>query len=423
MSKTTIYEPIIIKLNEWITYDENEPKVDYREAPELHDAYRREHDRDCILTDGNLHADTIFSLWLPLRNTIVCLNDADAIEEVGDIYDKMSFVRALVQDDNLEKLLPAKYMVVEKLSRLFELGMKRGNVMILPERWINSARGKKPYYDYMPVFLLESFPGGEFADAWNGLEDFIDWIYREYLEMFFDGEISPENICDLAGIGDLRVSRSTDGIIGMERLIDQYIEILRERNFYCNIAFGKHLAGPQDYNTDYETNESEQKEVPMKMSKPTRQIIINNFSKVEDYLNIGSPWEETLKYVELDRNVGIKGVEELLEKIPTGFTQDVLEKFYAQTGLKIQVQMFKDYDLTMYDREGRYPREDAAIWNPDFLEQIENHPEWLEPQEEADIVIRIVFPMLEDEEGQNTESDNEREDSEQVVNNIFIVQM
>ena len=31
------------------------------------DEYRRTHDLDCILTDGNLFADTLFSLWLPLR--------------------------------------------------------------------------------------------------------------------------------------------------------------------------------------------------------------------------------------------------------------------------------------------------------------------------------------------------------------------
>ena len=231
MSNTKIYESIREKLNEWITYDDNEPKGNYYENPELYDSYRKAHDRDCVLTEGNLHADTIFSLWLPLRNTIVSLNDAETIAAVGNIYRKMSFVRALAKDDNLEKLLPENHAVVKKLSKLFELGMKRNNVMILPERWLNSARGRAPYYDYMPVFLLESFPGGKFAGAWESLEDFTDWIHREYLEMFFDGEIRPENIRDLAGTGNLRISRSEEGAIGMERLIDNYIEILEERNF------------------------------------------------------------------------------------------------------------------------------------------------------------------------------------------------
>lgn len=232
MNKNNIYEPIKEKLNEWITYAENEPKVDYHECPEVHDEYRKTHDRDCILTDGNLYADTIFSLWLPLRNTIVCLNDENAIKEVGDIYNKIDFCKALMKDNNLEKLLPKNQSIVENLSLLFELGMKRCNVMILPERWLNSARGKKPYYDYMPVFLFESFPGGMFSKAWNGLEDFVEWVQREHLELFFEGEIAPKNIRDLAGTGDVRISRSEEGVVGMERLIDKYISILNARKIF-----------------------------------------------------------------------------------------------------------------------------------------------------------------------------------------------
>lgn len=231
MNKNNIYKPIKEKLNEWITYAENEPKVDYHECPEVHDEYRKTHDRDCALTGGNLYADTIFSLWLPLRNTIVCLNDESAIEAVGDIYNKIAFCRALMKDDNLERLLPKNQRIVEKLSQLFELGMQGCNVMILPERWLNSARGKRPYYDYMPVFLLEAFPGGVFSTAWKDRDDFVDWVQREQLEMFFEGEMSPENIRDLAGTGDICVSRSEEGVVGMERLLDNYISILNARKY------------------------------------------------------------------------------------------------------------------------------------------------------------------------------------------------
>ena len=38
--------------------------IDYKGTS---DEYRRAHDLDCILTDGNLNADTLISLWLPLR--------------------------------------------------------------------------------------------------------------------------------------------------------------------------------------------------------------------------------------------------------------------------------------------------------------------------------------------------------------------
>ena len=38
--------------------------IDYDGSSE---GYRKKHDLDCILTDGNLCADTLISLWLPLR--------------------------------------------------------------------------------------------------------------------------------------------------------------------------------------------------------------------------------------------------------------------------------------------------------------------------------------------------------------------
>lgn len=37
--------------------------------------------------------------------------------------------------------------------------------------------------------------------------------------------------------------------------------------------------------------------------------------------------------------------------------------------------------------EDKYPRDDAYIWNENFTKNVSKHPEWLEPQEEADIFI------------------------------------
>ena len=58
----------------WIEYEENKPKTKYDEDSENHDKFRSEHDLDCVLRNGNLHADTIFSLWLPLRFALVRLH-------------------------------------------------------------------------------------------------------------------------------------------------------------------------------------------------------------------------------------------------------------------------------------------------------------------------------------------------------------
>lgn len=52
------------------------------------------------------------------------------------------------------------------------------------------------------------------------------------MPVFFNGDISPENIKDLSGTGDVRNSLAPDGIRPMEYMIDNYINILQERRKY-----------------------------------------------------------------------------------------------------------------------------------------------------------------------------------------------
>lgn len=62
--------------------------------------------------------------------------------------------------------------------------------------------------------------------------------------------------------------------------------------------------------------------------------------------------------------------------------------------------------MPLYDRKGRCPREDAAIWNRYFMEHLSEHPEWLTPQDEADILIRYIYSLeTEEEEMKNTQHD------------------
>lgn len=171
-----------------------------------------------------MNADTMFRFWRPLANTIIRLHDKDVIQ--GGKY---KFIRELMKDNNMQKYLPIEQPIVKKLSLLFELGMGRENVFLLPARKLNLAKGQKPYEDYMPVFLLESFGDGAFAHYWQNEEDYIQWIIREHLEMFFDGDIAPGNIKDLSGAGDIRKSVAPDGMQAMEHMLDNYIGLLRER--------------------------------------------------------------------------------------------------------------------------------------------------------------------------------------------------
>lgn len=232
MNQDRIYEPIRKKIEEWIRYDDYKPAGAYYDNMEAHDKYRKWHDRDCVMMGGDLKADTMFSLWLPLRHTIARINNAETIREVGNISSKYDFLRSLEKGNNLEKLLPACMSITAKLSTLFELGMGRENIFMLPDRRLNSLRGGDPYWDYIPAFLLASFSNGEFAHYWNSPKEHLEWIEREHFQVFFDGDITPENIKDLSGAGDVNKSLPPKGVQAMEKMIDNYIGILRERKKY-----------------------------------------------------------------------------------------------------------------------------------------------------------------------------------------------
>lgn len=115
----------------------------------------------------------------------------------------------------------------------------------------------------------------------------------------------------------------------------------------------------------------------------SKTIRINHVEAVENYLE-----DEGLVYIDLERNAGlVKGVNRLINMLPKSFEPKDIKKFYKRTGLKLQVHVMKDCDLAIYDRKGKYPRDDAYIWNENFTKNVSKHPEWLEPQEEADIFI------------------------------------
>jgi hypothetical protein len=231
MKETTngIYDPIRTKLQSWMDYMKNEPTCPYRGNEELHDRYRAENDLDCVLTNGNLCADTIFSLWMPLRQVLTSVNDKAYIEEyLGlPLGKNIPFLEALEKPENLEHLLPENDERVVLLSRLFALGQTRANVMILPFRQMNSARGWAPYYDYMPYFLVECFENGAFSKYFDHDEEKLKkWIEQEQLTPFFQGSVQKDHIKDLALTGDVRKNRPVENI---SMMLENYIDILEQR--------------------------------------------------------------------------------------------------------------------------------------------------------------------------------------------------
>lgn len=125
----------------------------------------------------------------------------------------------------------------------------------------------------------------------------------------------------------------------------------------------------------------------------SKRILINNFEKVEAYLELYPEEDGGLHGIELRKNRDVRGVNELLALIPGVENEASLQAFYEETGLNIRVEDYDNCAFTMLDRNGSYPRKFLNIWSPDFhlyAQEAGQHPEWFEPQEEADIVIRHI---------------------------------
>lgn len=215
------YHPIIKKIEYW------------RDYTGTGDLYRKEHDLDCILTNGNLNADTIISLWIPLRTTLNHFG-CHFWEEWKEFENKelrpkgqrlknyTAFLNHLIT--NIESYLPPTDDLTVRLAELFALGQQRCNVMLLPYRSWNNLRGCFPYFDYMPHFLFDLLATNDplFRHAIES------WIKNEHLQMFFDNEIiQQEYIKDLAGTG--APWRHTPMNINLPQCIQNYIEILKQR--------------------------------------------------------------------------------------------------------------------------------------------------------------------------------------------------
>lgn len=98
------------------------------------------------MTGGNLFADTIVSLWLPLRYTLnyfECQKWTEWKEYEAKVLrakrmglkDCNEFLEDLIA--NIEIYLP-DHAISRKLSELFVIGQSKSNVMLLP--WKNSIR-------------------------------------------------------------------------------------------------------------------------------------------------------------------------------------------------------------------------------------------------------------------------------------------
>ena len=199
--------------------------IDYDGSSE---GYRKKHDLDCILTDGNLCADTLISLWLPLRyvldkeNTNKWKEYLKGEDKEHPLKKDKTFLKDL--KNNIEDFIPTEELR-QKVETLFALGRKRGNVIILPYRKWNSIKGRPPYWDYMPHFLYDLLN----TDNIIFLKTTQEWVKEQNLCMFFKDEnnLLIDNIKNLSGSKSIFKHRSDQ--IDINVLLDNYISILEKR--------------------------------------------------------------------------------------------------------------------------------------------------------------------------------------------------
>ncbi|MDG0808535.1 hypothetical protein [Cohnella rhizosphaerae] len=153
----------------------------------------KKNDLDVVWLDGDLHADTIFSVWFPLKMSLQCVaGDTFSYQGMrGTPHKGIDCYNGIIE--NIDRYLPFENVLVKELYQFAELSSTRANVMRLPERQMQ-RRGIF-YRDQMPKTLYECFGRGRFNKYFGSDESVTRWIEEEDLEMFFeDNSISRDNI-------------------------------------------------------------------------------------------------------------------------------------------------------------------------------------------------------------------------------------
>lgn len=88
--------------------------------------------------------------------------------------------------------------------------------------------------------------------------------------------------------------------------------------------------------------------------------------------------------------------KKLSEKVPKRFKdKDAIQKFFKETGLKVQYWVFSDqFSFVYYDRMGIHPDNDKwmmIINGKMSIKKFASHLEYMEPVEDADIRVIVIL--------------------------------
>lgn len=125
------------------------------------------------------------------------------------------------------------------------------------------------------------------------------------------------------------------------------------------------------------------------------QIFAINIDAVADYAKCEI---EKVGRIQMNSILSNRKFKKLSEKVPKRFKdKDAIQKFFEETGLKVQYWVFSDqFSFIYYDRMGIHPDNDKwmMVRNGEMsIKEFASHPEYMEPVEDAD--IRVIVKGVE----------------------------
>jgi len=164
------------------------------------DEWRQSNDLDCLYFDGDLRADTLISMWTPIKWVVDFLNQDTGkkfYKRIKDASDPLSDLKLLA--DDRDTYMPAKHEFTLLLDRLLELAELRCNFILLPDRRMNCdryciRRGEEKLwlYDSVPATLCHIFNPDTLGKYFTDIKP-EEWVISEHLDVAFIDEIVDVN--------------------------------------------------------------------------------------------------------------------------------------------------------------------------------------------------------------------------------------
>ena len=216
------------------------------------DEWRKENDLDCMYYKGDLRADTLISVWTPMRMVLDYFN-----KDKGMVFRKRAtgegdinkYLKMIVSDTT--RYLPANHILTSLLNELLMWAEKPCNYILLPYEEMNCNRysinnnGETLWlYDFVPCTMYHIFDHETLGRYFDGECAAKEWILREKLQCaFYNNEISIDKIIPMTKGMNISRPRLLATEKEIKEMLCYMIDLLKRRNLLLNNNPGKNNTG------------------------------------------------------------------------------------------------------------------------------------------------------------------------------------